>query len=123
MNPVKVENKIKEIVNRETEAWNQKDVEKLLSIFHPDMVWPWPRTPKLHDPIDWIFELGRFDYQRWQNSYTELFDSHELIHNNRTIQKNRNFKRRRRSICSSGYRYTLEERQNEQRFSLEGQSM
>jgi hypothetical protein len=35
-----LEVKIKEIVDRETEAWDNKDTEKLLSIFHPDMVWP-----------------------------------------------------------------------------------
>src|SRR5919107_1719489 len=84
---MEVESEIQEIVYRETEAWSQKDVKKLLSIFHPDMVWPWPRTSKSHNPIDWIFELGRFDYQRWYNIYTELFDNYELVHNNRTIQK------------------------------------
>jgi hypothetical protein len=29
---------IKEIVNRETRAWDTKDVELLMTIFHPDMV-------------------------------------------------------------------------------------
>ena len=29
---------IEEIVNRETVAWDTKDVELLLSLFHPDMV-------------------------------------------------------------------------------------
>jgi hypothetical protein len=38
------EAEIKEIVDRETQAWNQQDLAKLMSIFHPDMVWPWPRT-------------------------------------------------------------------------------
>lgn len=59
----KEEAEIKEVVNRETEAWDKQDVEKLMSIFHSDMVWPWPRTPQSHNPIDWIFELGRFNYE------------------------------------------------------------
>jgi hypothetical protein len=31
---------IEEIVNRETRAWDTQDVDLMLSIFHPDMVWP-----------------------------------------------------------------------------------
>ena len=33
---------INEIVDRETRAWDTQDVELLLSVLHPDMVWPWP---------------------------------------------------------------------------------
>jgi ketosteroid isomerase-like protein len=72
---------IKEIVDRETQAWDQQDLAKLMSIFHPDMVWPWPRTSQSHDPIDWIFEVGRFNYERWQKGWSELFASHRLVHN------------------------------------------
>ena len=36
------ETKIIEIINTETEAFDTKNIELLLSIFHPDMVWPWP---------------------------------------------------------------------------------
>ena len=78
---------IKEIVNRETQAWTDKDVEKLLSIFHPDMVWPWPSASESHDPIEWVFGMGRFDYQRWKKSYSDLFESHRLIHNVRETRK------------------------------------
>jgi ketosteroid isomerase-like protein len=81
------EAEIKEIVDRETQAWNQQDLAKLMSIFHPDMVWPWPRTSQSHDPIDWIFEVGRFNYKRWQKGWAELFASHRLVHNNRKIVK------------------------------------
>jgi ketosteroid isomerase-like protein len=56
---------IDEIVNRETNAWDTQDVGLLMSIFHPDMVWPWPRT------------------SNWQN----LFDTHKLVHNKREIKK------------------------------------
>jgi hypothetical protein len=58
-----------------------------MSIFHPDMVWPWPRTPQSHDPIDWIFEVGRFNYERWRKGWAEHFASHRLVHNIRKIRK------------------------------------
>ncbi|MFW9862106.1 MAG: hypothetical protein ACFFET_07425, partial [Candidatus Thorarchaeota archaeon] len=76
-----IRKEIEEIVNRETRAWDTQDVELLLSIFHPDMVWPWPMDVHSHDPMKWIFELGRFDYQRWKESYQTLFDTHDLIRN------------------------------------------
>ncbi|MCM2281201.1 MAG: nuclear transport factor 2 family protein [Bdellovibrionaceae bacterium] len=78
---------IKEIVERETEAWNSKNVEKLISVFHEEMVWPWPPTQNHHDPIDWLLIQGKFNALRWGNSWKELFDTHELIYNVRTIQK------------------------------------
>lgn len=78
---------IEEIVNRETKAWDTKDVDLLMTIFHPDMVWPWPRTPQSHDPIDWVLEWGRYDYERWKNGWLELFKTHELVHNKRYIKK------------------------------------
>jgi hypothetical protein len=34
------EEAIKELVDRQTRAWDTKDVKLLLTIFHPDMVWP-----------------------------------------------------------------------------------
>ena len=40
-----VRSEIKEIVDRETRAWDTRDVDLLLTVFHPDMVWPWPKTP------------------------------------------------------------------------------
>jgi ketosteroid isomerase-like protein len=78
---------IEEIVNRETRAWDTQDVNLLISIFHPDMVWPWPRTPTSHDPMDWVMVLGRFNAPRWKQGWQELFDSHTLIHNRRKILK------------------------------------
>ena len=36
------EAEIQEMVDRETRAWDSQDAEALVSIFHPDMVWPWP---------------------------------------------------------------------------------
>jgi ketosteroid isomerase-like protein len=78
---------IKEIVDRETQAWDKQDLDKLMTIFHQDMVWPWPRTPQSHDPVDWVFEIGRFHYERWRNGWAELFASYKLVHNIRKIQK------------------------------------
>lgn len=82
-----VKKEIEEIVNRETRAWDTQDAELLLTVFHPDMVWPWPPHPKAHDPMDWILEQGKFDYERWKRGYQELFDNHTLIHNEREIRK------------------------------------
>jgi ketosteroid isomerase-like protein len=74
-------------VNRETRAWDTQDIELLITIFHPDMVWPWPGTVNSHDPMDWIFVLGRFDRERWKNVWRHLFATHRLVHNRRQIQK------------------------------------
>ena len=61
-----VEKQIKEIVDRETRAWNTQDVDLLMTIFHSDMVWPWPKDSKSHNPVDWVLELGKYDYDRWK---------------------------------------------------------
>src|SRR6266496_2639422 len=82
-----IQQEIEEIVNRETRAWDTQDVELLMTIFHPDMVWPWPRTEFSHDPVDWVLELGRYDYERWRAGWQQLFDTHRLVHNKREIIK------------------------------------
>lgn len=74
---------IQEIVDRETRAWDTQDVDLLLSIFHPDMVWPWPPASDVHDPAQWVWGMGRFDSRRWRRAYEELFATHRLIHNRR----------------------------------------
>jgi ketosteroid isomerase-like protein len=78
---------IEEIVNRETRAWDTQDADLLLTIFHPDMVWPWPRTPQSHDPMDWVIVWGRYDYDRWKSGWQQLFDTHRLERNERVIRK------------------------------------
>ena len=82
-----IESEIEEMVNRETKAWDTQDVELLMSILHPDMVWPWPKTAKSHDPMDWVMEIGRYNYDRWRKGWQKLFDTHTLIHNKREIKK------------------------------------
>lgn len=85
MNPR--ERQIQEMVDRETRAWDSRDAEALVSIFHPDMVWPWPPDPHAHDPTLWVFPMGRFDRRRWKQSWEELFRTCELIHNRRSTVK------------------------------------
>jgi ketosteroid isomerase-like protein len=82
-----IKKEIEEIVNRETRAWDTQNVDLLLSIFHPDMVWPWPKTPQSHDPMDWVLEIGRYNYERWKKDYLKLFNTHRLAHNKREIKK------------------------------------
>ncbi|MGH9942971.1 MAG: YybH family protein [Pyrinomonadaceae bacterium] len=82
-----IEAEIEEIVNRETRAWETRDVKLLLTVFHPDMVWPWPPDARAHDPINWVFWAGRYDYERWSRNWQQLFDTHQLVHNRREIKK------------------------------------
>jgi ketosteroid isomerase-like protein len=82
-----VEREIEAMVNLETRAWDTKDVEVLLSIFHPDMVWPWPINSQSHDPEGWVLELGRFNRERWRRGWQDLFDNYRLVHNHRVTRK------------------------------------
>jgi ketosteroid isomerase-like protein len=82
-----VRQQIEEIVNRETRAWDTQDVDLLLTVFHPDMVWPWPPHNRAHDPMEWVLLQGRYDYERWKRGWQELFDTHRLVHNRRQIRK------------------------------------
>jgi ketosteroid isomerase-like protein len=81
------QDEIQAMVDRETAAWDSQDAQALVSLFHPDMVWPWPNNPNDHDPINWICPMGRFNANRWRDSWQCLFDSHILIHNRRRIVK------------------------------------
>jgi ketosteroid isomerase-like protein len=77
------EREIQAMVDRETDAWDRQDAEALVSLFHPDMVWPWPPDARAHDPVSWVFPLGRFERRRWKAGWEELFRTHELVHNRR----------------------------------------
>lgn len=81
------ESAIRGMVDRETAAWDRQDAATLVELFHPDMVWPWPPDEHGHDPITWILPMGRFDAERWRASWQELFDTHELVRNEREIRK------------------------------------
>jgi ketosteroid isomerase-like protein len=84
---VTVEEQIREMVERETRAWDEQDAEALVSIFHPDMVWPWPTDPTAHDPAHWVFPYGRYNRERWKANWQALFDTHTLVRNRRTTVK------------------------------------
>jgi ketosteroid isomerase-like protein len=75
------------MVDRETDAWNRTDAAALVSLFHPDMVWPWPPSADAHDPITWVMPMGRFNAERWRASWQALFDTHHLVSNRRTIRR------------------------------------
>jgi ketosteroid isomerase-like protein len=55
----RVRDEIQAMVDRETSAWDRQDAEALVSLLHPDMVWPWPPDAASHDPQSWVFPLGR----------------------------------------------------------------
>jgi len=82
-----VKEQIQALVDLETKGWNTKNPALFLSIIHPDMVWPWPPAPDAHDPVDWVFVLGRFDRERWRRNWQDIFDSHDLVHNQRDTVK------------------------------------
>ena len=84
---VEVMAQIQEMIDRETYAWDHEDVKSLLSIFHADMVWPWPPDPLAHDPEDWEIGLGRYHQGRWTAVYRDLFDTYDLVHNRRNTVK------------------------------------
>ena len=75
------ERDIQSLVDQETAAWDRQDAEALVSLFHPDMVWPWPPDAQAHDPACWVFPQGRYDRERWKGAWEELFRTHELVHN------------------------------------------
>ena len=80
-----VEDEIREMVDRETRAWDALDADALVDIFHPDMVWPWPPDAQTHDPAGWILAQGRYDRVRWRRGWENLFETHQLVHNKREI--------------------------------------
>lgn len=77
------ESEIQAMVDRETAAWDRRDAEALVDLFHPDMVWPWPPHGAAHDPAGWVFPQGRYDRTRWKAGWDKLFRSHDLVHNRR----------------------------------------
>jgi ketosteroid isomerase-like protein len=78
---------IRNMVNKETKAWDEQDVESLLELFHKDMVWPWPKTNNDHNPMNWEITQGKYDYKRWKEGWEILFRENILIMNERKILK------------------------------------
>ena len=48
---------IQEMVDRESRAYQTYDVELMMSIFHPDMVWVWPPNSRAYDPMEWVLRI------------------------------------------------------------------
>jgi ketosteroid isomerase-like protein len=46
------------MVDRGTRAWDTQDVAVLVSLFHPDIVWPWLPNPQAHVPVESVFPQG-----------------------------------------------------------------
>jgi ketosteroid isomerase-like protein len=80
---VSAEADIQAMVDRETAAWDRRDADALVELFHPDMVWPWPPDSRAHDPLTWVFPQGRFNRARWKADWQRLFDTYDLVHNRR----------------------------------------
>ena len=76
---------ISSMVNAETAAWNARDADALVSLFHPDSVWPWSPSADAHDPMTWVMPFGRYNRERWKRSWQELFDTYELVYHYRKI--------------------------------------
>lgn len=61
--------KSRKMADRETRAWDTQEVDLVLSVLHPDIVWPWPPTPQAHDPCDWLLVWGRYHSERWSKGW------------------------------------------------------
>jgi len=60
----------------------------ILSIYHSSRtVSPWSPHSDGHEPVERVFEFGRFDREHWRKNWHSLFDDYDLIHNNRKTNK------------------------------------
>ena len=82
-----VKKEIQALIDRETLGLNTKNPDLFLDLIHPDMVWPWPSTPRDHDPVRWKFVLGRYNKERWRQYFQAIFDNFDLVHNYRDTVK------------------------------------
>ena len=78
---------IQALIDRETLGLNTKNPDLFLDMIHPDMVWPWPPTPRDHHPVRWKFVVGRFNKERWRQYFQAFFDHYDLVHNHRETIK------------------------------------
>jgi hypothetical protein len=86
-NMIKIKKQIQGMVNLETDGWDTQNADLLVSLFHPDMVWCWPPNNRAHNPVDWVFVMGRYNRNRWKKIWQKLFDAYDLIHNKRKTIK------------------------------------
>ena len=81
------EAEIQQIIDRESQGYENEDVDLLLSVYHPDMVWAWPPHSQAHDPMEWVLRMGRYNEARWRVLIERFFATHTLIHNHRVTRK------------------------------------
>lgn len=110
---------IEEIVNRETGAWDSQDVDLLLSVFHPDMVWPWPPTANSHDPEDWVNGNGAIRSPALGRFLAGVVCDFQAGPQPPTNSPNRNLTRRRWCVCRGRHRY-IAAREEWHNIALEG---
>jgi ketosteroid isomerase-like protein len=80
-----LEDQVQRRVDRQAAGWEARDAQALVSLFHPDMVWPWPSDATAHDPARWAFPFGRYNRQRWKAEWKQLFRTHDPMHHHRTM--------------------------------------
>lgn len=76
--------RIEEIVHLETRAWDEGDVDLLLSLFHPDLIWIWPTDGHAGDLLASKLQVSKFDAERWQAGWSSILGN-ELLLNKRHI--------------------------------------
>jgi len=64
---------MQEMIDIETRGWDTKNPDLFLDMIHPDIAWPWPPTADAHDPIDWVFVMGRFDREGKRGPLSPFF--------------------------------------------------
>lgn len=79
------EQEIRAMIDRETQAWTDRDADLLMTLFHPAMVWSWPQTNDSLDPLAWDVEVSLFS-SGWLEGWRELFAC-DLIRNSREIRR------------------------------------
>ena len=77
---------IENVIHRETQAWDEGDVDLLFGIFHPELVWIWPPTGFVGDLLGSKLQVSRFDPDHWRAGWSSIF-SNELLRNERQIRK------------------------------------
>jgi ketosteroid isomerase-like protein len=83
----KAREEIEEIIAREIRAWETKDIGLLMTVYHPDMVWPWAPNTSAHDPMEWVMGVGRFDHDRWSAIFQRILDTQQVLSSKREIRK------------------------------------
>lgn len=77
---------IMEVLERESRAWSARDVDGLLSVFHPDAVWPFLFNRLNPSPMVWRLTLDRFDSSAWGTYFQRIFEECAITKNVREVK-------------------------------------